>query len=256
MCIKVIERYAICRCVYYSHAVDACPDLGERAHQVRVKEVLVGYTCSHHASSALESRPESLRLTNTRNPSRVQDPFFPRRCEARHPKTNERCVKFGNPHPHIHRRANGRVFLDKLARACPSYSRAEPEEAREPSPSVVQPPHDTTDTEPSIALTNLGEPESETTQIPRQQHFKSIRPCHILLFLGALTIVGSLASALWRSVEFDDLSGGFTLAQYILGVGVFVTGSMTAIQSKTCTCWRGWGGPSDTTAWLRSGDRP
>ncbi|MCJ1458337.1 hypothetical protein MMC28_008708 [Mycoblastus sanguinarius] len=64
-----------------------------------------------------------------------------------------------------------------------------------------------------------------------------IRPCYILIVLGFLTIVGSLAPALWRSADRDDLSGGFSLGQYILGVGVFVIGCAVAIHSKTCTCW-------------------
>ena len=67
---------------------------------------------------------------------------------------------------------------------------------------------------------------------------RKIRPCYVLLALGVLTIVGSLTPALWRSMDRDDLSGGFTLAQYILGVGVFVVGPIVAIHSKTCTCWQ------------------
>ena len=67
---------------------------------------------------------------------------------------------------------------------------------------------------------------------------KSIRPCYILMFLGFLTILGSLIPAIWRSVARDDISGGFSLAQYILGVGVFVIGCMVAVHSKSCTCWQ------------------
>lgn len=67
---------------------------------------------------------------------------------------------------------------------------------------------------------------------------RKIRPCYVLLALGVLTVVGSLTPALWRSIDRDDLSGGFTLAQYILGVGVFVVGPIVAIHSKTCTCWQ------------------
>lgn len=48
MCIKIIERYAVCRCIYYSHAVDACPAYGRRGHSIKTQEVLVGYTCSRH----------------------------------------------------------------------------------------------------------------------------------------------------------------------------------------------------------------
>ena len=67
---------------------------------------------------------------------------------------------------------------------------------------------------------------------------RSIRTCHIFIFLGLLTIVGSLVPAIWRSVARDDISGGFSLAQYIPGVGVFVIGCMVAVHSKSCTCWQ------------------
>lgn len=67
--------------------------------------------------------------------------------------------------------------------------------------------------------------------------YRSVRPCYTLIALGILTIVGSLAPAIWRSAKRNDLSGGFSLAQYILGAGVFIIGSMVAIHSKTCTCW-------------------
>lgn len=65
----------------------------------------------------------------------------------------------------------------------------------------------------------------------------SLRPCFVLILLGFLTIVGSLVPALWLSISHNDISGGFALAQYILGVGVFVIGCVVAIHSRTCTCW-------------------
>lgn len=67
---------------------------------------------------------------------------------------------------------------------------------------------------------------------------RSIRACHVFIFLGFLTIVGSLVPAIWRSVARNDTSGGFSLAQYILGVGVVVIGCMVAVHSKRCTCWQ------------------
>ena len=67
---------------------------------------------------------------------------------------------------------------------------------------------------------------------------ETIKPCHVLIFLGFLTILGSLIPALWRSVARHDIQGGFSLAQYILGVGVFVVGCMVAIHSRACTCWQ------------------
>ncbi len=86
-----------------------------------------------------------------------------------------------------------------------------------------------------IALSegSLNDPE-KVQQTRRQQR---IRPCHIIILLGLLTIVGSLAPAFWRSIARNDISGGFSIAQYILAVGVFVIGGMLVIHSKTCTCW-------------------
>lgn len=71
-----------------------------------------------------------------------------------------------------------------------------------------------------------------------RRFLKRIRTCHILIFLSFLTIVGSLVPALWRSVVRNDIQGGFSLAQYILGVGVFIIGFLVAIHSRTCTCWQ------------------
>lgn len=71
-----------------------------------------------------------------------------------------------------------------------------------------------------------------------RRFLKSIKTCHSLIFLGFLTILGSLIPALWRSVAHNDIQGGFSLAQYILGVGVFIIGCMVAIHSRTCTCWQ------------------
>lgn len=67
--------------------------------------------------------------------------------------------------------------------------------------------------------------------------WRSMRTCYVLIFLGFLTIIGSLIPALWRSINRNDVSGGFSIAQYVLGVGIFVVGCTAAIHSSTCTCW-------------------
>lgn len=82
-------------------------------------------------------------------------------------------------------------------------------------------------------------PQSTTLVVSQPKHRdKVIRPCYILIALGICTILGSLIAALWRSIDHDDISGGFSLAQYILGIGVFVVGSVVVVHSKTCTCWQ------------------
>ena len=67
--------------------------------------------------------------------------------------------------------------------------------------------------------------------------WRDIATCYTLIALGLLTIIGSLVPAMWRSIHSNNVSGGFTLAQYILGVGVFVIGCVVAIHSRKCTCW-------------------
>ena len=72
----------------------------------------------------------------------------------------------------------------------------------------------------------------------------SIRTCYILIALGMLSIAGSLALALWRTIKNSDIQGGFTLAQYILAVGAFIIGCVLVLHSRTCSCWAS---PSSTS---------
>ena len=107
-------------------------------------------------------------------------------------------------------------------------------------PNTNSNPHASWPPVPGIPLWPYYEldPPTSTLMVPRiSPRVLKIRACYIFILLGVFTIVGSLASALWRSIDRDDVSGGFSLAQYILGVGVFVIGCMVAIHSKTCTCW-------------------
>jgi hypothetical protein len=59
MCIQVVERYSVCRCLYYKHSVDPCSARGQRGHFVQEKTVLVGYACEMHSKrrAALTSIP-------------------------------------------------------------------------------------------------------------------------------------------------------------------------------------------------------
>ena len=64
-----------------------------------------------------------------------------------------------------------------------------------------------------------------------------LRPCYIFISLSVLTVAGSLIPAVLLSTQQHDIQGGFSIAQYILGVGVLVIGCGVAIHSRTCTCW-------------------
>ena len=65
----------------------------------------------------------------------------------------------------------------------------------------------------------------------------TIRTCYILVALGMFSIAGSLAVALWRSVNDNDIQGGFSVAQYILAVGALIIGCVLVLHSRTCSCW-------------------
>ncbi|KAE9365059.1 hypothetical protein N431DRAFT_312814, partial [Stipitochalara longipes BDJ] len=49
MCFRVVERYSVCRCLYYRHNVDMCAEYGENGHPIQERTVLVGYACERHS---------------------------------------------------------------------------------------------------------------------------------------------------------------------------------------------------------------
>jgi hypothetical protein len=48
MCYLVVERYSICRCLYYKHDVDRCREYRAKGHPIQKRTVLVGYACERH----------------------------------------------------------------------------------------------------------------------------------------------------------------------------------------------------------------
>lgn len=52
MCYKVVERYSVCKCIYFQHSIDPCSAYGQRGHSVQEKTVLVGYACAGHSARA------------------------------------------------------------------------------------------------------------------------------------------------------------------------------------------------------------
>lgn len=62
MCIQVIERYSVCRCLYYKHAIDPCSARSQRGHSIQEKTVLVGYACDNHAQHRAASSTQIQQL--------------------------------------------------------------------------------------------------------------------------------------------------------------------------------------------------
>ncbi|KAF8427354.1 hypothetical protein EV426DRAFT_699178 [Tirmania nivea] len=59
MCIRVVEQFSVCRCVYYVHGVDQCNSYGMRGHYIQDKVILVGHTCRDHSYSMTSSQTSS-----------------------------------------------------------------------------------------------------------------------------------------------------------------------------------------------------
>ena len=55
MCYLVVERYSICRCLYYKHNADRCREYGVKGHPIQERTVLVGYACERHSQYQKET---------------------------------------------------------------------------------------------------------------------------------------------------------------------------------------------------------
>lgn len=54
MCYRIVERYSVCRCLYYKHSVDQCSAVNTRGHTVEERTILVGYLCPIHSAKDLD----------------------------------------------------------------------------------------------------------------------------------------------------------------------------------------------------------
>ncbi|KAF2823916.1 hypothetical protein CC86DRAFT_297717 [Ophiobolus disseminans] len=46
MCLRLVEKFPACGCVYHTHAVDRCSYYGR--HSVIDRTIWVGLSCPHH----------------------------------------------------------------------------------------------------------------------------------------------------------------------------------------------------------------
>ena len=52
MCYRLVERFSVCGCVYYKHAVDRCAAYNQSGHMIQEKIIPVGYACADHSEPA------------------------------------------------------------------------------------------------------------------------------------------------------------------------------------------------------------
>ena len=68
MCIRVVEQFSVCRCVYYIHGVDQCNSYGMRGHYIEDKVILVGHSCRDHTSYGMASSQTSSSQSSPSGP--------------------------------------------------------------------------------------------------------------------------------------------------------------------------------------------
>lgn len=84
MCYQVVERYAVCRCLYHKHAIDPCAQYGQYGHSVQEKTVLVGYACSVHTNYSLAAPSSSIHDGELAPDSGYSSFPSPDACHAHH----------------------------------------------------------------------------------------------------------------------------------------------------------------------------
>lgn len=73
---------------------------------------------------------------------------------------------------------------------------------------------------------------------PEKRGSFRFRVCHVVICIGILTFVGSLTLALWWSMVKNDVSGGFTMAAYVVAVGGLPLASIQIRHNQRCRCWK------------------
>lgn len=93
-------------------------------------------------------------------------------------------------------------------------------------------------------LEYIVEPENSPTQrlsrleVQEPSQGFRLRLCHVIIAIGLLTLLVSLTIALWWSLTKNDVSGGFTMAAYIVAIVGLPLGSIQIRHNRRCKCWR------------------
>jgi len=75
MCYQLVEKYSACRCLYYEHPIERCPQYGRSGHPIARRVILVGYCCVEHGSQSrvsISTASSALAPRSSRQPFRQQ----------------------------------------------------------------------------------------------------------------------------------------------------------------------------------------
>lgn len=268
MCYQVYERYSACGCPYYKHPVDPCSKYGRRGHYVSVRTIEVAYTCSQHSTSSsaectsgvealfpvtvphidLAQRSNNVHFLGVqpfhpRTDSNIDSPLGSRQVPDIEPPVQSPTHRFIIDAAENERRpcepeedeiettsSDASSAVDDAMLISGGQFAHSSDRSSEPLPSDEGPFY-------TLRPVTASSPSQVSTEDPREDRRHGFyRPCYLLISLGLLTIITSLVPALCRAIIWKDFSGAFSLAQYLLAIGIFVVGSMVAIHSRKCRC--------------------
>lgn len=72
----------------------------------------------------------------------------------------------------------------------------------------------------------------------KRRRWPRIRMCTVFLLLSLLAFILSLAVAMWWTSTRNDISGGFTVGSYVVGVVGLPLGLAGLGHYRVCRCWK------------------
>jgi len=72
MCYQIVERYALCGCIYHVHPIDPCGRASQRGHAVTIRESFIDYGCSRHPDT--ESPGIQARVVTSQQDNVIKHP--------------------------------------------------------------------------------------------------------------------------------------------------------------------------------------
>ncbi|KAI1140268.1 hypothetical protein F5Y05DRAFT_311326 [Hypoxylon sp. FL0543] len=98
--------------------------------------------------------------------------------------------------------------------------------------SPVPLPDDQQFTGQSVALIDYFDATEDACRVERRTY-----TCFYLSAAAFSLLIASFGLSLWWSINHDDVSGGFGMGSYTLGVSTVIIAVASYVHSSSCRCW-------------------
>ena len=251
MCLKVVERYATCGCLYHQHPIDPCAFLGRPGHRVQQREVLVGIACPRHVDCSelhVRRKPpvgdaslgESRHRRHSIEVSVVVGGAWAIADTSSEGSDSDDFVATGGEAPPDEGPVGGSMAPGDAARPPPATS--DPVECCPGATRSDVIPGESSRSPPQQPCNQAAEP-CEAPVLPcrtprRGLVARAFAPCVVYKRLLAVIAMVSLSLSLWWAVWKADVSGGFTVGAYMVAVGSMVILPMQNRHNSRCAACR------------------